>query len=1063
MKRKIYKLLSNTKKLLFVVLLSTFSGVICSQTTFTFNFTGSVQTLTLPIGVWGIQCWGANGGSITSAGGSGIGGYSFGQLTVTSPGTLLNIFVGGQGNPATGTSAVAGAGGWNGGGGGAAVGRSGAGGGGATDVRLTGTAAANRIIVAGGGGGAAYYGSTLITSSVAAGGNGGAQIAQNGNIISSAGLITAGGGGAGANGATPGTAGVGTANGTATGGGGGGSSAGSSIGQPGVGGGAGGAAGPSSSGATGSAGGGGGGFAGGAGGVQTVNAGVAGGGGSGFVGGVTSGTTVMSGQTGFTANPATTGNGRVIITQLCNINLTNASTTGPGPICAGNSATITTNAISNYIWSNGSTSSSIVVSPTVTTSYTLTATSPSNCTASSVITVIVQNGNPTVTAITSNTAVCEGQSMILSGAGANTYSWTSGVTNAIPYTPTVTSGYTVTGTNACGTGTAAVNVTVNPAPTVFGGVTSPTICSGSPVTFTSAGNATSYSWSNGVIDNVPFFPTATNNFTVTGTALGCSSVAVVALTVIITPTITPIASPNAMCFGQTATLSAVGATGYTWTPGSNPSVATITVSPAASTTYSLFRTNGLCSSTSTLNLTIFALPLVNASATPSQICAGTGINLLALGSITYTWLPGGFTIANFTIFPNFSTTYTVIGSNGNCTTSVAVPIVVNPSPVISISTPTTFICQGQSATLTANGSGALTYTWQPTGSNNSSIVVTPLVNTVYTLSATNASNCTTSANQVIIANALPNATISSSPAFVCSGETAVLSVSPSPNVTYNWSTGASGAFTSVSPTISTNYFVTGINNGNGCVNTGTIALSVFISTFVVSSPTAICKGATASLIATGPATSYAWITSNGVPVGSGVSSVTVSPASSTIYSVTGTNGSCSNTQSINLIVNPIPNVIAQTAKSTICRFEVSTISGSGATSYSWSTGATTPSISLTLSLTTSYTLTGTDVNGCVKTVSVTQFVATCIGIEKNSQDNLGVNVYPNPNNGSFVISSDVKLNLHLINALGQEMTTINLIEGDKKDITVSSLPAGIYFITGQSGDVKINKKVVIER
>ena len=100
------------------------SGTLYSQLTFTFVYTGAVQTVTLPVGNWGIECWGANGGSITSAGGQSTGGYSYGQYNNLTPGTLLNIYVGGVGNPATGITASAGAGGWNGGGGGAAVGRS---------------------------------------------------------------------------------------------------------------------------------------------------------------------------------------------------------------------------------------------------------------------------------------------------------------------------------------------------------------------------------------------------------------------------------------------------------------------------------------------------------------------------------------------------------------------------------------------------------------------------------------------------------------------------------------------------------------------------------------------------------------------------------------------------------------------------------------------------------------------------------------------------------------------------------------------------------------------------
>ena len=128
--------------------------------------------------------------------------------------------------------------------------------------------------------------------------------------------------------------------------------------------------------------------------------------------------------------------------------------------------------------------------------------------------------------------------------------------------------------------------------------------------------------------------------------------------------------------------------------------------------------------------------------------------------------------------------------------------------------------------------------------------------------------------------------------------------------------------------MTTNYFVTGTNTITGCTNTNTIVLSVFISSFVVTSPTAICNGGTATLIASGPATSYSWNVNSGVfsPT------ITVSPVITTTYYVTGTSGSCNSTTSVPVIVNPIPNLVtALAAKSTICRFEVSTITGNGAT------------------------------------------------------------------------------------------------------------------------------------
>lgn len=169
---------------------------------FNFAYTGSVQSITLPKGRYKLQCWGAQGGSVTgtfSQSGS-AGGYSEGVLTLTST-TTLYIFVGGEGASYTSsysqTSTTQLSGGWNGGGAGYRTSRYSSGGedgrsfprpgGGATDIALvssdmsyssgrtnrTSASLLSRIIVAGGGGGASasylyYFSSSTVDKEVTA-------------------------------------------------------------------------------------------------------------------------------------------------------------------------------------------------------------------------------------------------------------------------------------------------------------------------------------------------------------------------------------------------------------------------------------------------------------------------------------------------------------------------------------------------------------------------------------------------------------------------------------------------------------------------------------------------------------------------------------------------------------------------------------------------------------------------------------------------------------------------------------------------------------------------------
>ena len=125
-----------------------------------FNYTGAVQSITLPKGIYTLECWGAQGGNRSQVSasatvtGSGLGGYSIGTLTLTQL-TTCYIYVGGQGGMSSSTGNVKVEGGFNGGGFASheSTGEPGNGGGGATDVRIAQDSLYARIIVAGGGGG----------------------------------------------------------------------------------------------------------------------------------------------------------------------------------------------------------------------------------------------------------------------------------------------------------------------------------------------------------------------------------------------------------------------------------------------------------------------------------------------------------------------------------------------------------------------------------------------------------------------------------------------------------------------------------------------------------------------------------------------------------------------------------------------------------------------------------------------------------------------------------------------------------------------------------------------
>ena len=125
-------------------------------TTTDYSYTGSVQTVTLKAGTHKLEVWGAQGGGIQNdssldTANGGMGGYSYGTLTLTSN-TNVFIYVGGMGKSIGSGLAE---GGFNGGGAayGSSTGEPANGGGGASDIRINEDSLYSRVIVAGGGGG----------------------------------------------------------------------------------------------------------------------------------------------------------------------------------------------------------------------------------------------------------------------------------------------------------------------------------------------------------------------------------------------------------------------------------------------------------------------------------------------------------------------------------------------------------------------------------------------------------------------------------------------------------------------------------------------------------------------------------------------------------------------------------------------------------------------------------------------------------------------------------------------------------------------------------------------
>ena len=639
--------------------------------------------------------------------------------------------------------------------------------------------------------------------------------------------------------------------------------------------------------------------------------------------------------------------GRIYMFYNCCPTPTITAVTSPTSVCSGASIAILGGGATTYTWMPGSSnSSSITVTPTVTTSYTLSG-STAGCTGTKTVSVIV-NPTPTISVLASNSVICSVGSTSLIASGASTYTWSNGITNGVAFSPTVTSTYTVIGSSALGcTNTAVRTISVNPIPIIS--VNSPTLCSGFTTTLIPTG-ATTYSWSTGVSSSsIAVSPTLTTNYTVTGTSLGCSTSTVANVAVSSSPTLT--VNNATICAGQTATLVASGALLYAWSTASISN--SISVSPLTTTTYTVIGTNAIgCTSASLVTVVVNPMPIVSVNS--PTICSGQTATLTASGASTYSWNTGSL-LNPILVSPTASTIYSVTGTSLGCSTTTVVTVIANPLPVMSVNSST--ICIGQTTTLTA--SGANSYLWN-TGSTSNPFIISPLVSTTYTVVGSTL-GCTQLAISTVIVNPLP--ILSANSASMCSGQSSLLSATGAN--TYTWSPGinlntTTGSFVSANPSTSITYTILGTSI-SGCVNSTTSSLFVLAtpSLIAVANPSAVCAGTSIDLTVSG-ALNYTW-----TPAGVFTSSLTITPASTSVYSVLGENVSgslsCTSTQTV-LVTVLSPGVVTTSNTDSLCIGESKVVFASGGTTYSWlpTVGVTNPNAASTLvkpTVTTEYTVT----------------------------------------------------------------------------------------------------------
>lgn len=625
-------------------------------------------------------------------------------------------------------------------------------------------------------------------------------------------------------------------------------------------------------------------------------------------------------------------------------------------ICIGTSANLHASGGTNYLWNpaatlNNSTISNPVATPIATTTYQLSVT---NACMTATDTVIVYITNLPVVSVSNDTSICGASLVQLTATGGTSYIWSpatalSNTTISNPVAnPTVTTTYTVIVTGSCGTASDAVIILADTPVNPSAGLDL-TTCVGGSITLNGSGG-NSYLWSpsatldNPTIPNPIASPLVNTTYTLTVTNGLCSGTDQMAVTIGSALTANA-GNDTVLCPSATLQLNASGGTNFTWSPAatlSSSSIGNPIATPIADVTYSLTVTDGTgCSGTDEIIITLAAPPSATAS-NDTLICGGNSVQLMSSGGTSFSWSPtvalSNALIANPIASPTVSTTYTVTVTSGCGTASDAVIITadtpVNPSAGNDVT-----ICVGSTTTL--NGSGGISYLWNPAASlDNPTIsnpIASPVVNTTYTVTVSNGLCSGTDQMVVTIGSSLP--AFAGNDTTICSGTSITLNASGGTN--YNWAASTTLSSTTISnpiatPTANTTYSLT-ITDATGCSGTDEIIIIMAPATIATASnDTAICGGSPVQLVASG-GTSYSWSPTIDL-TNATISNPMASPTVSTTYVVTVT-GACGSASANVVITADTPVLPSAGIDATICTGGSTSLNGSGGSAYLWSPAA----------------------------------------------------------------------------------------------------------------------------
>ena len=635
-----------------------------------------------------------------------------------------------------------------------------------------------------------------------------------------------------------------------------------------------------------------------------------------------------------------------VYTTIVSVNVVPSSTgaTNNGPICNGGTVTLYDNSTNATGWSwagsdgSSSTSESPVMTPTSTTTYSLTVNNSDGCNNATVYTTTVVVNTANAGTITGASSVNVGSNITLTDI-VSSGSWSSGNTSVATVTDGVVNGvaagtatisYGVTG--SCGAAYATMLITVDPISVSDPGG-SASICAGGTSTLTDATPGGVWSMSSDIASVVGSTGVVTGSSTLYGTATVTYTVGSLHTTVVVTVYANPtqIQGPAFQCIGTTIMLTDATANG-SWSASGGATIsgsgasATLTaglVAGTAAITYTSLTTG--CSSLVRTN-TIYPNP--DPIGGVFNLCLGSTILLTdATSATSETWSSSNSTVAvasgyHVTGESAGTAIITYMISPGSCYVTQTVTVNALPSNITGNTGP---ICPGATLIL-SDGAGVWSSSNTAVAAVGTGGNVTGVSSGMATITYTASGSSACIATTVVTINTTPAI---NGPGTICSSSPATLTDASAGGV---WSSGN----TLIATVGSTTGTVSGVSAGNVPITyTSTNSCHITTTISVTATPTTIggatnkvCTGNTITL--TDGISGGSWSSSN-VSLGSIDNSGNVTGVGPGTVTITYTTGGCSVTSKVT--VNALPGAINGTTS--VCAGSTTTLSDA-TTGGTWS-------------------------------------------------------------------------------------------------------------------------------